>query len=109
MPALSLLVAHNLNTFRGQDTDPSGTSLSGAVVRLTPQGGREQRKNSDFCGYLGSPFGLSTSTASCGGSSANRRIVPELIRIRGKRTGPLFVQPPSEESLTNSVPPYAVF
>lgn len=46
----STLLSQNLNTFRGQVTDPSGASVPGAVVRLTSQGGKEQRKNTDSSG-----------------------------------------------------------
>ncbi|WP_031498346.1 TonB-dependent receptor [Bryobacter aggregatus] len=44
------LMAQNLNTFRGQVTDPSSASVPGAVVRIAPVGGKEQRKNTDASG-----------------------------------------------------------
>lgn len=52
--------AQNLNTFKGQVTDPSAAAVPGAIVRLGTASGKEQRKNTDSSGnfeFRNLPFG----------------------------------------------------
>lgn len=56
-------LAQNLNTFKGQVTDPSAAAVPGAIVRVTPTSGKEQRKNTDSSGnfeFRNIPYGKYT-------------------------------------------------